>query len=816
MTAVWMEAAAQLRRRRWATVALIVLVGLAGGAVIAAIAGARRTDTAVNRFVGYNRPEELGVLVNDASALPRIASLPQVAAWDESTYLFLSPTSTGAGVGTLNAYGAIDGSFLTRIRRPPMVAGRLPRPDRPDEVFVDASEARDRHLSVGSRLHLWAYGRDQIEAAIGGGFGDLGPPKGPEYTLKVVGVGHEASDLVLTPGDVVHDAVYEAVGSVVMTKAFTARLAGDIGLPSLLALPGSTEIEVRLEHGLADLPSFEKSVRGIAPDADIHVGSNVEEATTRRATKATHIEAIALLAFAALTAIAALVVLGQALSRQVALDAGDHPTLAALGLSRWRLILVSLSRPAVIAVGSALVAVVVALMASPFTPIGLARRAEPHPGFSANVAVVAVGFVGVAAVVMGWAAMSAWRQTARSRALIDEQALPRPSALGGAAAVSSLGPSATTGIGMSFERGRRAMFGTALAGTLAAVAGVTAAITFGASLNHLVATPRNQGWTWDVLVGNPNTTPPEPDALLDDARTKLISNPAVGAFAAGAVPDGASVNGRQVTFIGITDLRGSVFPPILHGRRPDGDGEVALGKGTLAQLHAHLGQQVTFRAGEHVVPMTVVGEVLVPTAGDINASLTSGAIGTLAGARRLQPDVPALVFPVKFKPGVDPQAARASLRQQFGPEVLRPFAGGEVGDLAKVSSLPYVLAGLLVALGVGAMALTLLASVRRRRRDLAVLKTLGFVRRQVSATIAWQASILAAVALVVGVPCGVAIGRWTWRLVADGVGTPAPPIVPVVALVLIPPVTFLIANALAGGPGWAAGKVRPAEVLRAE
>jgi len=811
-----MVAAVQLRRRRWATLALVLLVGVAGGAVMAAVAGARRTDTAIDRFVAYNRPEELEVLVNDASALPKVASLPQVATWSEATYMMLSPTRTGAGFGTLNAFGAVDGAFLTGIRRPPMVAGRLPRPDEADEVFVDASEARDRHLRVGSRLHLWAFGRDQIEAAIGSGFGDLGAPNGPEYTLKVVGIGHEASDLVLTPDDVVHDAVYEGVGSVVMTKAFTARLARDLGLPSLLALPGTTAVDLRLEHGLADLPAFENAVREIAPDADIHVGSDVVEATTRRAGKATHIEAIALLAFGVLSAVAALVVLGQALSRQMTLDAVDHPTLAALGLSRWRLILVSLSRPAVIALGGALVAVVVALLASPFTPIGLARRAEPHPGFSADVAVVAIGFVGVVAIVIGWAAMSAWRRTARAGAPIDEQAPPRPSALRGAAAVSSLGPTATTGIAMSLERGRRAMFGTAVAGTLAAVAGVMAAVTFGASLHHLVATPADQGWTWDVLVGNPNSTPPEPDAILDDARTKLASNPAVGAFAAGALPVGVSVNGQQATFIGLTDLQGSVFPPILRGRRPQGDGEVALGKRTLAQLHAHLGQQVAFRAGEHLAPMTVVGEVLIPTAGDLNANLTTGAIGTLAGARRLQPDVPALLFPVKFKPGVDRSAATASLHDVFGPEVLRPFTGGEVGDLAKVSSLPYVLASLLVVLGVGAMALTLLASVRRRRRDLAVLKTLGFVRRQVSATVAWQASILAAVALVVGVPCGVALGRWTWHLVASGLGTPAPPIVPLVALALVGPVTLLVANALAGGPGWAAGKVRPAEALRAE
>jgi len=105
--------------------------------------------------------------------------------------------------------------------------------------------------------------------------------------------------------------------------------------------------------------------------------------------------------------------------------------------------------------------------------------------------------------------------------------------------------------------------------------------------------------------------------------------------------------------------------------------------------------------------------------------------------------------------------------------VLRPYPGGEVGDLARVDLLPYVLAGLLVVLAGGALALTLIGSVRRHRRDLAILKTIGFVRGHVFATVAWRATALAVSALVVGLPCGVALGRGTWDLAA-GVGSVSP------------------------------------------
>src|SRR5206468_10029262 len=121
-----------------------------------------------------------------------------------------------------------------------------------------------------------------------------------------------------------------------------------------------------------------------------------------------------------------------------------------------------------------------------------------------------------------------------------------------------------------------------------------------------------------------------------------------------------------------------------------------------------------------------------------------------------------------------------------------------------------------VVLAVGALGLTLLSSMRRHQRDLAVLKTLGFERRQVTATVAWQAMALAVPALVVGIPAGIGLGRWTWRLVANSVVSVSPAIVPLAAVLAVVPATLVVANALAGGPAWSAGRVQPARVLKAE
>jgi ABC-type lipoprotein release transport system permease subunit len=97
-----------------------------------------------------------------------------------------------------------------------------------------------------------------------------------------------------------------------------------------------------------------------------------------------------------------------------------------------------------------------------------------------------------------------------------------------------------------------------------------------------------------------------------------------------------------------------------------------------------------------------------------------------------------------------------------------------------------------------------------------VLKTLGFVRRQIWAILAWQATTLAVIALLLGLPLGVAAGRWTWVLVAHGLESPAGPVTPAVALLLTVPVTLAVASLAAALPGLAAARTRPAVVLRSE
>ena len=122
-----------------------------------------------------------------------------------------------------------------------------------------------------------------------------------------------------------------------------------------------------------------------------------------------------------------------------------------------------------------------------------------------------------------------------------------------------------------------------------------------------------------------------------------------------------------------------------------------------------------------------------------------------------------------------------------------------------------------LALGaIVALALTLLASVRQRRRDLALLKTVGFVRWQLAAAVAWQATVAAVVGIVVGDPV-----RHRHGTVAVGPLRPAdlrgalPDGLRSLGL-LVALGTLVLANVVAAVPARNAARTPTALMLRAE
>jgi ABC-type antimicrobial peptide transport system permease subunit len=108
----------------------------------------------------------------------------------------------------------------------------------------------------------------------------------------------------------------------------------------------------------------------------------------------------------------------------------------------------------------------------------------------------------------------------------------------------------------------------------------------------------------------------------------------------------------------------------------------------------------------------------------------------------------------------------------------------------------------------------LVVSVSRRRRELSLLKVLGFARGQVAGTVGWQATTLAVAGLLIGLPLGIAAGQALYRLFAVSFGVVAVPVAPAALLAVLAAAILVAANLLAAGPAIAAARGRPGPVLR--
>jgi hypothetical protein len=381
-----------------------------------------------------------------------------------------------------------------------------------------------------------------------------------------------------------------------------------------------------------------------------------------------------------------------------------------------------------------------------------------------------------------------------------------------------------------------------------AVGAVVGALVFGSSLIGLVATPARYGQNWNQLLDAGYADVPAKDGAM-----LLNGMPGLAGYAAGENGELLVNNSVSVPAIAVDPVGpaggGTGYLTALTGRLPSGPGEIALGPQTLRALHRSVGQtvrvQVIWRGG---VPgptgptgafvmrtMRITGTVVLPAFGLpslAGTDLGSGAVvvtpllsGITADTGCDESTTCYNFFLLRYRDGAIPASAAATLQARAAQAGCPPGQctvtadqrPGDIRDYAGIRDTPLILGLVLALLAVGTLAHVLITGVRRRRRDLAVLKSLGFTRSQLRAVVAWQATALAAGALVIGVPAGIIAGRWTWAVFAAAVGvSPQATVALPVALLAVPAVTLLLANLIAAFPGRVAARLRPAIVLRTE
>ena len=329
--------------------------------------------------------------------------------------------------------------------------------------------------------------------------------------------------------------------------------------------------------------------------------------------------------------------------------------------------------------------------------------------------------------------------------------------------------------------------------------------------------PRLFGYAWDAAV---IADPTSLDALADSLPSDLVADTWKGRVFASVRVEGL--------LLGAVASEGPP-PSIIRGRSPEASDEVALDPKTLDRLDKGLNDTVSVTGtpdgdDETSAPMSrrmlIVGSFAVPRLpfqSDENPGKRPPSPRT---ACHRSPATPTTTgSDLTFRAGVDPIDAVQRLKETTAGRafaVISPQQIGAVRGVQRISAAPWLLGGVLAVLAIGTLAHTLLLTTRRRRKDLAILQTLGFVGRQVRATVVWLAVAIVAPALVFGLPLGIVAGRWGWRLFAEYLAVVPDPVTPVAGALLVAVVAVAVAVVIAAGAGAMAARARPATVLRTE
>lgn len=796
--------------RRWRTYAGVsILLGLTIGLSLFAIAGARRTQSSYPRLLDAVDASTLSVggAGYDPAANAAIAGFPEVSrsrtSVGLSVYVLDGDEPDARAQPLIEPAGTFDGQYADQDRFT-ATRGRLADPDRASEVVVNEFTAERLSYEVGDRLDVGLYDD----------FFDLTDPPPPteRRTVTIVGIG-------LFPDEVLQDEA-DRTSRVLFTPAFT-RASADYVDYSLQALT--------LRNGESDIAAVKGRLGETNPPGTLEF--RVTRVVEHHAVQATRPLSVALAVFGVVVGLAGLVLSAQAISRLLRSERREREVLRTLGASPPSIILRALTGPVLAVVGGAALAVALAVLASPAMPVGPVRDLGVGRGFDADAAVLGLGALIVVVVLTSVAAIAAWWDTSRR---LGRQApvTARPSRVASAAVGAGFSPPAVMGLRLALQTadgdGPVRSRSVAVAAGLA-VAAVVAALVFGASLGHLVDEPRLFGWDWDAVILGANGYG---NVTADGADHVLEQDPNVAAWS-GAYFGSDLIDGHETPLLGLAP-GSDVVPPIIEGRAITSEDDIVLGPATADQLGVGVGDTVALGATGSRRRLTVRGLAVLPTIGVIYAGHPSLGVGAIV-APDLVPgsdlditlsetgDFGPNAILVRYQPDTDDGAQLAHLR-----ETTRPLAGftgldvlpvqrpAEIVNSDSLGGLPAFLAAALVVGAITSLALALMASVRRRRRELALVKTLGFTRRQLASTVAWHATATIVVGLLVGIPLGVAAGRLAWSRFADQLDVVAQPVAPVMALVAIVVGALVVANVAAWLPARQAGRVEASTVLRRE
>ena len=368
---------ATFERRRGAYLSLVLLIGLVGGLAMGALTAARRTESSFPTFLASTNPSNLSLGTAlydpalgyttgyDGPLVDTIARLPDVRHAESYAEIYSVPLgpngepTKAAENANMNVEGSLNGLFFNQDRVT-VVQGRMADPDRADEIMMTAGAARSLGLHVGQTVPWGTYANAQFSSATAA-------PPAPALHERLTLVG-----TVVLNNEVVQDDI-DANGptTAILTPALTRQLVACCSNYSFTYL--------QLDHGSSDVGVVEAEIERVIPSVlpfDFY-DTSIDVTKAQNAIKP---EAIALGVFGLIAALAALLIAGQVIGRQLGFWAHEERTLRALGAGpamTARDGLVGIMGAVVL---GALMAGAVAVALSPLAPLGPGPpRTTPTP-----------------------------------------------------------------------------------------------------------------------------------------------------------------------------------------------------------------------------------------------------------------------------------------------------------------------------------------------------------------------------------------------------------------------------------------------------
>ncbi len=742
-------------RSRWGVASLLVVAAMATVGVVAGLEVRSGAEARLDRlFVEAGEPSL--VVDGGPNAIPRVledqSELVEAASTFDATFVSFQRPD-GASVGM--GLATIDDAASVEVGRPILRSGRWAV--AADELVLDAAAALAHGHTEGSVVTLERSGVT-IDVTVVGTAIDLSECF---YPTCVPLRGYVSSD----------------------------------GMASLAPEGTYSRAIVRLGAGVDEQEATERF-------RDAEGTSIVRPWSSTRASLLLpgQVFAAFLAGFGVFILVATLLVVASTAAGSVVARRRELGVWKALGATPRDVVIVTVMEQVVIGLAGVLIGWIAGSLLAPWLQIGLSDvLGRPTPHFSLTTLVLsgsAVVFVLVIATLLP--ARRAGGMNVRT-ALADA---PTDGASAWRSLVSRvpLSPPAQLGLQLALARpGRAFLASLAIA---VAIAGGVAGWRLDAAVDEVLAEPGRAGDPYDILVGVPRQMPAaQVEQLLAeiDGIDSWYTEQAVN----------GQVNGVDADVRVIGDQVGAAALVIAEGRMPRRADEALAGWGLLRNGAVRIGDTVDVDVPDGTFIVTVTGRH-----GDLDRSgnvivISPEAYATVADPGRI-------TWRVSAAGSITTPELAGRIEAAFGGAALVQPATQAAGELRPFQTVLAVLVALIALVAAANLAATLLATTQERRREMGVIRSLGFSPRELRRQAAASGLALGAIGMVIGVPGGLIASDLIVESAADEIGlgpdllTPALLVPALIAVVIGLAAASLVSTA----SGRSMRRKAPARLLR--